>query len=121
MNVSSLSSFGGMRPDPTEMRAQMFKDTDADGSGTISKDELTQRIANAPKPPGASETEETPDVEEMFSQIDADGDGEISETENNAFLEAREAEGPKGPPPQQYNADGTSSRPSMGTKFSARI
>lgn len=87
-----------MRPDFSEMHAKLFKKTDTDGSGTISKDEFTTAIANAPKAPGASETE-APDAEQMFSEIDTDGNGEISETEHEDFLTAKDAERSFGPPP----------------------
>ncbi|MGC4071804.1 MAG: EF-hand domain-containing protein [Nibricoccus sp.] len=91
MNISS--SNGASRPDPAEMRTQMFKNADADGSGSISKDELTQALANRPQggrgPQGAGEP---PDADKLFEKLDADGDGEITESEHEEGLKAMDAE-----------------------------
>jgi len=80
------------RPDPTEL----FKKADTDGSGGISKSELAKMLKNAPKPPGANDTQ-GPNVDDIFSQIDTDGDGEISEAENKTYMEQMAQNGPKKP------------------------
>lgn len=93
MNISSLSAGGLQRPDPAEMRKKMFQETDADGSGAISKEELKDRLAKAPKRADDSAgTQQAPDAEALFAEIDTDGDGSISETENDTFLQKRDEE-----------------------------
>ncbi len=90
MSISSLSLSSHQRPNFAEMRDNMFKKADTDGSGSISKDELKTMMANTPKRPG--ETQRTESADDLFGKIDTDGNGEISKAENDTFTEAREAE-----------------------------
>lgn len=100
-SVSYNNALDLQRPDSAAMRKKMFQDADTDGSGSISQDELTAILDKAPKgPEGAEETDSTA----LFAEIDTDGNGEISETENDTYLEAKDAEraqngqgGPGGP------------------------
>ncbi|MBE2215957.1 MAG: EF-hand domain-containing protein [Opitutaceae bacterium] len=103
----SLSSLSLQRPDPAQMRAQLFKKTDADSSGTITKQELTDAIANIPKPSGGT-GDEAPEVEQMFSAMDTDANGEVTEAEHTSFLEQVDAQrgGQRPPPPPSGGAGG---------------
>jgi len=91
-SISSVSTAIPQRPDP----AEFFKKADTDGSGGISKSELTEMLKNAPKPPGGGDGQ-APDVDEIFSQVDTDDDGEISEAENKAHMEEMAKNGPGKP------------------------
>jgi Ca2+-binding EF-hand superfamily protein len=81
-------------PDLAQMREKLFKKTDADGSGSITKEELSDAIASMPKPPGGGEG---PDADEMFTRMDADGNGEVTQEEHDTALEQMDA-GRKPPP-----------------------
>ena len=68
---------------------QLFSDADTDGDGKITKDELTQVMANAPQ--GGSS------VDDIMSTLDTNGDGFISESELLAASQAdQQAQGVQG-------------------------
>lgn len=92
-----------------EMRQKLFSSSDTDGSGSLSKDELStgmQAMRKQQPPPGgmgggpggpggaggAKGTKEAKSVDDIFTEMDTDGSGEVSEEEMTAFDEAREAE-----------------------------
>ena len=82
----NISSFGGMqRPDPSAMREKMFQKADADGDGSVSKDELKTMMADMPAPPQGMGGTQAPSADKLFGQIDTDSDGQISKTEFDAF------------------------------------
>jgi len=68
------------------MREAMFKRTDTDGSGGLSKTELTASLADRPQGGPGAPTEA--DLDKVFAQIDSDGNGEISTTEDEAALKS---------------------------------
>lgn len=68
------------RPDPAQMAQELFTTTDADGSGSITQEELTAALAA--KSSGGS----GPDATELFSTMDADGDGLVTEDEHESGL-----------------------------------
>jgi type VI protein secretion system component VasK len=100
MNVSSTSSLAvQQRPDA----AALFKRTDANGDGKITKDELTTALENSPqKAKGGN----GPSADDLFSKLDADGDGAITETEQAAGL--AEMESKHGGPPSSGVAGSSS-------------
>lgn len=75
--------------DPSEF----FKKADKDGSGGISKSELSAMLKNGQN--GA--TTSTDDIDKIFSEVDTDGDGEISEAENKKHMEEMAKNGPGQP------------------------
>jgi len=112
--VSSISSSGtqnsALATQMAQMRAQMFKKSDADSSGGLNVEEFKVMVAQGPgKPPGADSSSS---VEDDFASFDTDGDGSLTQTELDDGMEARMAEfrstvdrfgggpgGPGGPPP----------------------
>ena len=79
---------GQSGPNVSEMWQKLAKKADADGNGTISKDELTTASKNSGK---SSDT----DVSEAFKLFDSDEDGQITESEFST--QASSMRGPKGP------------------------
>lgn len=71
-NLYSAASSGQQPPKKPEI--------DTDGSGSISKDELTSFISEMPTDDSTSI-----DAEEIFSNLDTDGDGEISSEEEKSL------------------------------------
>lgn len=69
------------RPDPEEMAQELFTSTDADGSGGITLEEMTEAIAAKSDGSGNG-----PDAEELFNSMDTDGDGVVTEEEHEAGL-----------------------------------
>ncbi len=102
MTLSSNSIAGHQRPDA----AALFKRTDANGDGKITKDELTTALQNAPKGPDGTKG---PNVDDLFSKLDADGNGEITEVEHEAGLKAMGGERGMPPPPPPPSSDSDSS------------
>lgn len=90
---------------PTEF----FSKADSDGSGGISKSELSTMMKNSPPPPpppgGVSGSSEAPSIDEVFSMADTDGDGEISEAENTAQMEKMAKNGPQQPGSMSGSSD----------------
>ena len=80
------------------MQEEMFKTADANGDGTISKDELGQ-VAKS------GENQDGTNVDTLFSQLDSDSDGAISRLESDAAIarlgQQMQSQGmpPQGPPP----------------------
>jgi Ca2+-binding EF-hand superfamily protein len=81
---------GGMgNTSSADLVKQLLSDADTDSDGKISKDELTQVMANAPK--GGSS------VDDIMSELDTNGDGFISESELLAASQAdQQAQGLQG-------------------------
>ncbi len=102
MDISNISRSSLQRPDPTQMRQQLFTKADTDSSGTITKQELTDAISSMPKPPGGNASE----VDTMFSKMDTDGSGDVTEAEHDSFLDARAADR-AGPPPAREGFEGS--------------
>lgn len=92
-----------------EMRQKLFSTSDADGSGSLSKDELStgmQAMRKQQPPPGgmgggpggpggpggAKGAKEPKSIDDIFTEMDTDGSGEVSEEEMSSFDEAREAQ-----------------------------
>jgi Ca2+-binding EF-hand superfamily protein len=77
--ISSISGTGNLnRSSFAQMRQQMFNRIDTDSDGKISKDELTQMVANGPT--GG------PSADELLKQSDTDGDGYVSQSEFEAVV-----------------------------------
>jgi Ca2+-binding EF-hand superfamily protein len=72
MTISSISS-SYSQARMLEMRQKMFTSLDANGDGTVSKDELAQMVANGPK--------NGPSADQLLSQMDTDGNGSVSQSE----------------------------------------
>jgi hypothetical protein len=80
MNVSGMSSMGGMSPaQMQQMQQKMFAKADADQSGGISLQEFTNTDQAAKS--DASGRANGMDASKMFSKLDADGDGQLTQTE----------------------------------------
>src|SRR6188508_1490801 len=69
----------------TAFRQQFFKDTDANGDGQMTKDELTSM-----RPARNSGQIMGPVVDEIFARLDANHDGGIDESENLASMQPSE-------------------------------
>lgn len=81
MNISSTNGY--KHPDP----AALFKRVDADGSGGISKDELSAMLQKrSEKMTSAQGT--TPNVDQIFSAADTNGDGQINQAEMETAMKA---------------------------------
>ena len=84
MNIASYGSttrlMQAYKPDLSQFRARMFKETDADGSGGISKAELGKMFE---KNPNSNEMS----LDDAFAKADSDGNGEISQDENDAAMQ----------------------------------
>lgn len=90
--------------------ADFFKKADTDGSGGISKTELSSMMKNSPPPPpppagGVSGNSKAPSIEEVFSAADTNEDGEISEAENEAQMEKLAKNGPEKPESMSGSSD----------------
>ena len=74
----------------TSRADRLFAKLDADGDGSISKDEFTAAFNN--RRHHAHEASESGEsggrVSRLFDKIDADGDGEITKEENQAFVDS---------------------------------
>lgn len=93
MNISSSTSFSALqRPDS----ATLFKQTDANGDGKITQEELTSALETRAQKTGG---DQGPSAEDLFTQLDADGDGEITEAEHEAGLAGMENQGGLRPAP----------------------
>ena len=66
----------------------IFTKLDADGNGSISKDEFTAALQNRHQSDGVGDR-----AAKLFDKIDTNGDGSISKDENQAFLEKMQAHG----------------------------
>jgi hypothetical protein len=66
----------------------IFAKLDADGNGSISKDEFTAAFNNRHQTDGAGDR-----AAKLFDKIDTNGDGSISPDENQTFLEKMQAHG----------------------------
>jgi Ca2+-binding EF-hand superfamily protein len=72
-----------MNQGASSMSDQLFAETDADGDGSITAEELADAIAAKNEESGGSV-----DAEELFAALDADGDGLITAAEHEAGLES---------------------------------
>jgi Ca2+-binding EF-hand superfamily protein len=110
MMVGSISSSSSFRQiAQAEMRQRMFSKIDANGDGKVSKDELTQVMANASS--GGSS------VDDIMSALDTNGDGSISQSE---FAAGDKANGQMqgGPPPMMAGMGNMSSADFVKQLFS---
>jgi Ca2+-binding EF-hand superfamily protein len=107
---------GGMNAvQMAQMMRERFAESDADESGTISKDEFTL----PERPDGA----DGPSADEIFSLIDTNGDGEISQEEYEAHIEkmterhGADRAGDSSMPPPPPNMDPTQIADMMRQQF----
>ena len=106
-SVSSSNVFSQIAR--AEMRQRMFSNADSNSDGKISKDELTQVMANASR--GGSS------VDDIMSKLDTNGDGSISQSEFAAGDKAnRQAH--QGPPPMMAGTGNMSSADFVKQLFS---
>lgn len=73
---------------------QMLAETDSNGDGTITKDELSALISSR-----SQDGQGGPSVDEMFSTMDENGDGSVSKEELSSFASKAPSGPPPGPPP----------------------
>jgi Ca2+-binding EF-hand superfamily protein len=103
MQISSSS----WTQDLSTFQQDMFKKIDADGSGGISKDELSAFVANGPGGSASSNSASGGlSIDQIFSQIDTNGDGTIDQSENNAFLQAHQPPHGAGGPHRGHRGHG---------------
>ncbi len=82
--MSSISGIGGsMDYGMAQMRQEMFKKVDSDGSSTVSQAELLALTGKISEDSGKSL-----DATELLSQYDNDSDGVLSEDEMNSLMES---------------------------------
>ncbi len=82
--ASMLTSVSmSMNQGTSSLSEQLFAETDADGDGSITAEELADAIAAKNEESGGSI-----DAEELFAALDADGDGLITAAEHEAGLES---------------------------------
>lgn len=74
---------------------EMMAETDTDGDGTISKDELSAIMEKHSK--DGKTPDGGPSVDDMFSEMDSNGDGSVDQTELSAFAAKGPPEGGGGP------------------------
>ncbi len=122
--TSSIGGIGGGMSAALlqRMQEEMFKTADADGDGTISKDELSQ-VAKS------GENQDSTNVETLFSQLDSDGDGAISRLESDAAIaklgQQMQSQGmppqgpPPGPPPTESSSESSESSDDASAIFDA--
>lgn len=118
--TSSIGGIGGGMSAALlqRMQEEMFKTADADGDGTISKDELSQ-VAKS------GENQDSTNVDSLFSQLDSDGDGAISRLESDAAIaklgQQMQSQGmpPQGPPPGPTPEEGSSESSESSDEASA--
>lgn len=118
--TSSIGGIGGGMSAALlqRMQEEMFKTADADGDGTISKDELSQ-VAKS------GENQDSTNVDSLFSQLDSDGDGAISRLESDAAIaklgQQMQSQGmpPQGPPPGPPPEEGFSESSESSDEASA--
>jgi hypothetical protein len=106
----SVGSISGNTFNPqamaSKMAANIIKEADKDGNGTLSKAELTAFKA--------SKGGQGPNVDEVFSTYNKSGDGELTQSELQSSIETEGAKmqgqggGPVGGPPPTQMATGTS-------------
>lgn len=91
-DASTASTLLSAQEEPPERPSaeDMMAETDANGDGVISKDELATVLQKH-----AQDGQDGPSVDDMFSDMDSDGDGSVSMEELTAFAE----KAPSGPPP----------------------
>lgn len=93
MTINSLSTGSAGNLDPAAMRARLFERADTDGSGGLSKDELTTAMKHRPAPPqGPPPGEAVLNADSLFATLDADGSGEVSAQEHEEGLAALQRE-----------------------------
>lgn len=92
----------GGAPDPTKLAETLFKKADADSSGSITKDELTQALS--------SKNDKSSKIDDLFKAADTDGDGSISqsdlETALKKMFEEMQAKHAAGSASGNYNQSG---------------
>jgi Ca2+-binding EF-hand superfamily protein len=99
---------GGPPPDASKMAADIFKSTDTDSDGKITKAELTKSLTQS----GQSSSDSSK-VDELFKAADTDGDGTITQAELAAYMEKMQ------PPPPPSQASSYSNDMSSRTNSSA--
>ena len=78
-DAATTANAGVTRPSADDIFAKL----DADGNGSISKDEFTAALQNRTHHSGGNGDR----AARLFDKIDTDGDGSISKDENQAFLD----------------------------------
>lgn len=74
ISMQGSGGFGGMGGGGMDI-TELFKSSDADGNGSVSKSEMKS----------SSGIDNDEQLDALFSMIDGDGDGEISQTESEEF------------------------------------
>jgi Ca2+-binding EF-hand superfamily protein len=96
-SVTSLFAQTNFSAVHQQREAKMFQEMDADGSGSISKDEFTSWDKKMrEKMSGMGNAGGMPSADDIFTQLDSDGDGSISKDEFSAMAQKGP---PSGPPP----------------------
>lgn len=90
--LSSLLSAQQAPPTASDIASQLISDTDTDGDGSLSLDEIKSKLSSSDD-----------GLTTRFDALDSDSDGSLSADELSSALEARK---PKGPPPGRPQGDG---------------
>ncbi|MDB5452865.1 MAG: hypothetical protein JWO33_1443, partial [Caulobacteraceae bacterium] len=89
-----LSTQEGAKTSPfDDLAADLIKQADTNGDGSLNADEITAAIGGAP----TSSTGEASGLSAAMAKLDANGDGQLSASELSAGLEAKRSEGGRGP------------------------
>lgn len=90
--MTSISAYSGVMASFSNIRErqnEMFSRADADGSGSLTLDELKSA---GPKGPGGKNGPKGPDPSELFSKMDTDSDGSVTKSEHEAFTSKMSSE-----------------------------
>jgi Ca2+-binding EF-hand superfamily protein len=113
MGVSGIS--GSMDSGAArQMQERMFKKMDADGNGSVSKEELQTVTDEMKKHAPKDAPQGMPSVDDLFATTDANGDGGISQDEMLTELSKH-----RGPPPGAPPVDGGDSAGATSHKSSS--
>jgi Ca2+-binding EF-hand superfamily protein len=111
-NSTANSAAAGCAAGPAKVQEKLFSILDANGDGSVAKDELNTALTAAKD----SDSSLTIDIEELFSQLDANADGSIDKQETAALAPPPPHGGhggPGGPNPEeqfsQLDSDGNGS------------
>jgi hypothetical protein len=86
--IGSISSSTAGLSNIAAMRQKMFSKMDADGNGSVSKDEFLKAAEKMQaQRPKAAEAQNMPSPEEIFKQADTNGDGSLSKDEFAALTD----------------------------------
>ena len=85
-SADTLSSLlqAQQQPSASDVASKLITDSDTDGSGTLSLDEVTKALSGASSNPAASSSSA---IQDGFSKLDTNGDGQLSQDELTTGLQ----------------------------------